>query len=82
MYSLRMLFYVLSIVLVELWQVLGPRCSHAGLSMDDWFSRSKHQRTIGSIEGSILRLQMSHHYELHQDLSKGELLYGILEKLS
>ena len=77
MHSLCLLFNFLPKLLVELWQVPWTCSIDASLQMDYWFKRSQSSWKIGQIERSLLRLQVSHNYELHQNLSQG--LYQMLK---
>jgi len=62
----RVLFDVLSIVLVELGQIFRPGGVIASVSMDHRLARREEKRQVDSSQRRVQVIQVSHDYELHQ----------------
>merc|ERR1712079_986078 len=60
-----------NLLLVEWRQVPGTCCAHAGLPLDYRLQGRAAGCQAGQAEGPLLRVQMPHHHELHEDLPQG-----------
>merc|ERR1712180_243581 len=63
--------HLLPLLLVEWRQVPGTCCAHAGLPLDYRLQGRAAGCQAGQAEGPLLRVQMPHHHELHEDLPQG-----------
>jgi hypothetical protein len=70
-YSLRMLFNVLPVVLVEPGQVYRPGRSAGCVSLPDRQPRYRNRQPSGRTERCFQRIPLSQHHELRQCVSEG-----------
>src|SRR5581483_617298 len=71
MHPVRVLFDLVSELLVESRSLSRPRGAAAGVPLDHRFARRRHGRAPGRSGRSVSAIPLPHHHELHQHLPEG-----------